>query len=136
MLRLGGSLQGKALIAQFLKHLQDLIGLSLCPLREHFDVVVGSDIGMSNSVAIQALLTAVEGAFFAQTIFLESWSLADCRYHFRHLESPKFKKRSVVSFGKDLAWDLSRTRHFNGPRVVLLVKDRAYSNAGPGAGVG
>ncbi|KAM7197977.1 hypothetical protein V8F33_005244 [Rhypophila sp. PSN 637] len=112
VLKLGGTARTKSILVQFLKEFQALVGLPLYPLRDQFDLVLGSDIG----------------AFFAQTIFLEGWSIADCRHHLPRLQDPKLRRKGIVSYGKGLDWELSELAHFNGPKTILYLKDLAYSN--------
>ncbi|KAK3377651.1 hypothetical protein B0H63DRAFT_547212 [Podospora didyma] len=45
VLKIGGSVRSKAVLMQFLMEFQTLAGLLLCPLRDQFDLVIGSDIG-------------------------------------------------------------------------------------------
>ncbi|KAK0631606.1 hypothetical protein B0T14DRAFT_443704 [Immersiella caudata] len=111
VLKLEGLVDSKAILARFLRDFQTFLGLSAFPLRDQFDLIIGSNIG----------------AFFAQTVFLEKWDLADCQYHLPQITAPKCRQ-STVDFGKGLKWDLSKTRQFNGPDVVLLIRDQAFSN--------
>ncbi|KAH7000879.1 hypothetical protein EDB80DRAFT_721123 [Ilyonectria destructans] len=104
VLELGGTSQSKWVMIKFLKDLQSFIGLPL-PLQEHFDLVIGSGIGL----------------YFVQTIFLEGWSLSDCQYHLKNLDDPKVdKRRSLVSFGKGLTWRMERTASCKGMNAVLI----------------
>jgi len=128
MLKLGGSVRGKTVV-QFLKELGRHMGLAHYPVEKHFDIVVGSDIGMSHWRPTTHAANQV-GAYFVQTIFLEDWSLADCAYHIPRLADPKLdSKRSVVSFGKGLEWDLTTIKHFNTPEATLVVQNRVFYNA-------
>ncbi|KAH6646832.1 hypothetical protein BKA67DRAFT_595054 [Truncatella angustata] len=111
-LKLGGTLQSTAAMVDFLRQLQYHIGLPLHALRKQFDMVIGSDIGV----------------FFAQTIFLEGWTIAESGHHVNKLAEPNLTKRSTISFGKGLEWDLETTRLFNELDVTLKVKDMIYSN--------
>ncbi|KAJ4196920.1 hypothetical protein NW759_016377 [Fusarium solani] len=104
VLELGGTSQSKWQMLNFLKDLQSSIGIRI-PLYEHFDLVIGSGIGL----------------FFVQTIFLEGWSLPDCQYHLKNLGDPTVdKQQSLVSFGKGLTWRMARTASFNGANAVLV----------------
>jgi hypothetical protein len=59
-------------------------------------------------------------------IFLKHWSLEDCAYHARRLDVPKLDiKRSVVSFGDRLEWDL-RCGSINTPETVLVVQNHSF----------
>ncbi len=63
-------------------------------------------------------------------MFLEQWSLADCAYHFSRLNDPKLdSKRSIVSFGSGLDWDLTEVKGLNGPETTLVVQGSTFYNS-------
>ncbi|KIH94241.1 hypothetical protein SPBR_05706 [Sporothrix brasiliensis 5110] len=113
VLWLGGLLEQKMAVAQFLKELQALVGLAMSLLRDRFDVIVGSDIG----------------AFFVQMMVTEQWDLADCVYHLPRLTALRLRAgNTVVSYGKNLDWELRRVEQFNGTRVVIDIQGRVVTN--------
>jgi hypothetical protein len=58
---------------------------------------------------------------------MEGWSIADCAYHLNRLDDPKLDiKRSIVSFGNRLDWDLTRMKHRNVPQTALVVQNQAF----------
>ncbi|KAH8909466.1 hypothetical protein BR93DRAFT_924444 [Coniochaeta sp. PMI_546] len=111
MLELRGCMQNKDAMMRFLEDLERHIGMKGFALQQHFDIVVGSDIG----------------AYFIQTVFLEQWSLQDCAYHVHRLGEPKLDvKQSVVSFGSGLEWDLTGVKHLNTPETTLTVQNHSF----------
>ncbi|KAH7215393.1 hypothetical protein DER44DRAFT_764229 [Fusarium oxysporum] len=104
VLELGGASKYKWEMLKFLKEVQSAIGLPV-PLQEHFDLVIGSGIGL----------------FFVQTVFLEGWDLSDCQYHLKNVGDPEVdRKQSLVSFGKNLTWKMGRTANCNGAHLVFI----------------
>lgn len=64
-----------------------------------------------------------------QTIFLEEWTLGDCRYHLKTVVDPKLERsRGIISFGKNLRWDMKDVALFNGPKVTLQIRGQSFSN--------
>ncbi|KAF5571961.1 patatin-like serine hydrolase [Fusarium phyllophilum] len=112
MLELGGTSQDKWEMLNFLKELRSITGLGIS-LREQFDLVVGSGIGL----------------FFVQTAFLEDWALSDCKYHAKNLHDPKIidSKNLFVSFGKRLTWKMAKTSGMNGLFVVFVLDSHRAS---------
>ncbi|KAG4292492.1 hypothetical protein FPRO06_11980 [Fusarium proliferatum] len=112
MLELGGTSQDKWEMLKFLKELRSITGLGIS-LREQFDLVVGSGIGL----------------FFVQTAFLEDWALSDCKYHVKNLRNPKIidSKKFLVSFGKRLTWKMAKTIGMNGLFVVFVLDSHRAS---------
>jgi hypothetical protein len=70
----------------------------------------------------------VSGAYFVQTIFVEHWTIAESSHHLSRLAEPSITRNTRVSFGKGLDWDLDATRLVDSTDVVLIVKNRIYSN--------
>ncbi|KAF3768430.1 hypothetical protein M406DRAFT_71440 [Cryphonectria parasitica EP155] len=116
VLRLGGTSPENTL--QFLSDLQHEIGLTTMPFREYFDVVVANDLDI----------------FFILTLFLEQWSQSDCRYHLPRLRSPRYTRKRLVSFGRNLDWDLKKVKFFNGTNAVKMGYHKIYSNFLPVSG--
>lgn len=53
--------------------------------------------------------------------------MEDCAYHVPRLGDPKLDiKRSTVSFGSGLVWDLSKIRSLNAPETTLLIQDQPF----------
>jgi len=67
------------------------------------------------------------GAFFALTYFLEKWPLDRCEETLSEVRSATYTKHEMI-FGKQLKWQIPAVRDFNGPEVILLLYDRAFSN--------
>ncbi|EXL68287.1 hypothetical protein FOPG_15646 [Fusarium oxysporum f. sp. conglutinans race 2 54008] len=118
VLELGGASKYKWEMLKFLKEVQSAIGLPV-PLQEHFDLVIGSGIGMSPTLSNRAL--TYPGLFFVQTVFLEGWNLSDCQYHLKNVGDPEVdRKQSLVSFGKNLTWKMGRTANCKGTHLVFI----------------
>ncbi|KAG4278816.1 hypothetical protein FPRO04_06137 [Fusarium proliferatum] len=96
---------------QFLKDLERVVGLKLVDLRGLFDEVRACGIGI----------------FFAFAIFLEGWSLYDCKYHLSRMR-PKKIRRDEAIFGDKLAWKFEEIQRSNGTTIVIDTGKEAWSN--------
>ncbi|GKU05313.1 unnamed protein product [Fusarium langsethiae] len=96
---------------QFLKNLERTVGLKLVDLRGLFDEVRACGIGI----------------FFAFAIFLEGWSLYDCKYHLARMRPKKFRRGTAI-FGDKLAWNFEEIQRSNDITIVIDTGKGAWSN--------
>lgn len=71
------------------------------------------------------------GTFFALTVLVEGWSLAECKYQLPRAKLPKFLPHSRVTFGKGLEWDLDNAGMFGRVDVMLESEKFFWSNSTP-----
>ncbi|KAF4957156.1 hypothetical protein FSARC_11365 [Fusarium sarcochroum] len=84
---------------QFLKDLERTVGLRLIDLR----------------------------IFFAFAIFLEGWSLYDCKYHLARMRPRKIRRGTAI-FGDKLAWKFQEIQRSNDTTIVIDTGKDAMSN--------
>ncbi|KAK8031862.1 hypothetical protein PG990_001596 [Apiospora arundinis] len=96
----------------FLNCLRKELNISALSLSDYFDGVIASETGI----------------YFALTIFVEKWTLSDCKYHIKHLKSVKVSKTGLATFGKGLAWDLNQVENSSSVDFVIQTKRWASSN--------
>ncbi|RXG44237.1 hypothetical protein VDGE_05154 [Verticillium dahliae] len=114
VLDLGGVEAAKTM--EFLRSIHRSISLTGNSLSDNFDVVLASNVGI----------------FFALALFLEKWTLEDCKHHLRRLVRPKQSWirswSGTINFGKALKWELRDVRSVNQPALVIHTKRKLLSN--------
>ncbi|KAG7117405.1 hypothetical protein HYQ45_015860 [Verticillium longisporum] len=100
----------------FLRSIHRSISLTGNSLSDSFDVILASNVGI----------------FFALALFLEKWTLEDCKHHLRRLVRPKQSWirswSGTINFGKALKWELRDVRSVNQPALVIHTKRKLLSN--------
>lgn len=74
-----------------------------------------------------ALINLRTGIFFAFAIFLEGWSLYDCKYHLNRMRPKKIRRNEAI-FGDKLAWNFEEIQRSNGTTIVIDTGKEAWSN--------
>ena len=110
VLRLSGSLQDARAIGSVLKSLRSVLSGSL---DQHFDLVIGSGIGI----------------FFIVMIFCKQATVEDCIYHIPNLEFVEVSKREI-SFNSGLLRFRRDELQARGVKMVLPNKQHLYPSPG------
>lgn len=62
-------------------------------------------------------------------MFIEGWTVPECRYHFKRLRPPKYGRKGQINFGEGLDWNLNSVEDFNGIAILLTTKKGLFSNS-------
>lgn len=67
------------------------------------------------------------GIFFAFALFLDGWSLYDCKYHLARVRYRKIRRDTAI-FGDNLRWNLDEIQRSNDITIVIDTGKKAWSN--------